>query len=336
MKIEKTKILSILEKVKPGITRTEHIEAMSYFFFSGKDIITYNDKISIQHPFKTDFSLFVKASDLHKIISKLNSDIVTILEKDGKLNITCKKVKASLPTIMDKEVSDRIETISKSLKNVKWKTLPENFSKSISLCYFTASKQESDGTLTCVYVNEKNCVSSDNNRISHAVLTSDIDEMFIKASEVKNLIDTNPIEYAITKAWLHFKNKDGCIFSIRKQDGKYPDFFQFFDFKGQIIELPKEVMEGIDLNSIFVDETNPSVNCKITNGFLFISTKSIAGRITHKSKINHNGNDVLFVINPLFLKEMIKYSSSVIIGDDKIKIKTDDDSFSILTALFTE
>jgi len=93
--MEKIRLLNALEKIKPGISNKGIVESMSYFMFSGKDVITYNDKISIQHPLKTDFSLFVKANDLYKIISKLTAKKVFLTEKKDKLHIKSKSLKAN-------------------------------------------------------------------------------------------------------------------------------------------------------------------------------------------------------------------------------------------------
>ncbi|MDP8268191.1 MAG: hypothetical protein P9L97_05630 [Candidatus Tenebribacter davisii] len=329
----KTKeLLSVLNKVKPGIAAKNIIESMTYFYFSGTNIITYNDKISIQHQLQTDFALFVKAQDLYNLVSKITTKDIDLVEKDGKLNISCKTMKAKLSTINDSEIKIRIDEISTLIEKAKWKPLSENFSESVKVCVYTASKQDSDGTLTCIYVNGKNCISSDNARISHSILKSDMDEMFIKASEVQSLINTNPTEYAISNSWLHFKNEEGCIFSIRKVSGEYPDFLQFFEFEGEKVELSKGVLEGIDLTSVLVDDSDPAIKFKISNNSTLLSIKSDGGTVTHRSKIKYDGKDIEFTINPEFLKEMMRHSSTIILGKDKAKLKTE--NFSLLTTLY--
>lgn len=332
MEISRKELLSVLESVKPGVASKDANDSMAYFLFSGTDVVTYNDKISIQHPFKTPFSLFVKASDLHKIMSRLTEDKIIATEKGNKLNIKCKTMIANLSTIQDDEISERIANVHKSLKGSKWAKLPENFCDSISLCAFFASTQESDQTLTCVHVNGSDCISSDNKRISHAVLDSPLKTMFVKASEIKNLIAIHPVKYAISKAWLHFKNEDGCIFSIRKMDGKFPEFLPFFDFDGTEINLPQDILEGMDIASIFAEDSDPSINIKISKGNIIISVKSDAGTIQHRSKIDYDGDDISFIINPSFLKQMMTHSSSIIVAKDKARLETD--NFRLVTALY--
>ena len=332
--METKELLNVLEKVKPGIASKNVIESMTYFYFSGTDIITYNDQISIQHPFKTKFNLFVKAQDLYKLISKLTEKEIKIEEKDGKLSLTCKTLKANLNTMNDPEVIERIKNVSDSLNKAEWKSLPENFCDSITLCSFSTSTRDSDGTLTCVHIDGKHCVSSDNNRISHAILTEEMDNMFIKATEIKNLDNIRPTQYSVTKSWLHFKNADNCIFSIRKITGEFPAYLQFFNFEGKEVNLPKEILEGINLTSILAGDSNPAIKFKIAKGFCMLSSNSDAGTITHRSKIKYNDEEINFTINPDFLKQMMSHSSTITVGEDKAKLQTGN-SFSLLTLFFS-
>jgi len=307
---------------------------MTYFLFSGKNIVSYNDTISIQHPLKTDFNLFVKANDLYKIISKLPADKVSLsIKTEGKLNIRCSTLNASLSTINDQEIRDRINTIGSSLKKAKWKKLPKNFNDSISLCSFSASKQESDQTLTCISINGVDCVASDNRRIAHAVLSESMDPMLLKASEIRSLIATDPIKYSASKSWLHFKSENNCIFSIRRIDGNFPDYLQFFEFDGSKVELSKDIIKGVDITSILADKLDPFVTIKIIDGVCNIVGKSEAGKIQHRSKIDYKGKEISFTINPEFLKEMMSHSSSIIISKERAKLQTDT-GFTLVTSLY--
>jgi len=58
---DKGKTLKILSAIKPGLAMKDIVEGMKNFYFDGKNIITYNDKVSIMHPFVTDFKSFIHA-----------------------------------------------------------------------------------------------------------------------------------------------------------------------------------------------------------------------------------------------------------------------------------
>lgn len=328
-----TELLKVLENTKAGIDTKSETEIMSYYYFSKNNVITHNDKISVRYPFKTDFNMFVKATDLYNIISKIKTSEVSLTKKENKLNISSKSAKINLTVIEDDEATSMIENVSKSIKEANWKKLPENFKESIKLCATTTSIHDSDGTLSYIYLDGVDCISSDNTRISHSILDSQIDQMFIKAKEVNSLINSNPIEYSIGDSWIHFKNEDNGVFSIRVITGEYPDYLQFFDFDGDEITLSKDVLTGIDLASVLTDIATPIINIKIEKGFCILSVKSDNGKILHRSKVNYKGNPINFMINPNFLKEMINHSTSLIVGSDKAKLKTD--KFSLLTLFFS-
>jgi len=74
------------------------------------------------------------------------------------------------------------------------------------------------------------------------------------------------------------------------------------------------------------------MNFKISNNTVLLSVKSDGGKIMHRSKIKYSGEDINFEINPEFLTEMMKHTSSIILGKDKAKLKTE--NFSLLTALY--
>ncbi len=327
--MKRSELLNVLESVKPGVASKDIVEAMTYFYFSGDSIITYNDKISIQHPLKTDFSLFVKANDLYRIISKLSASDVILSQKGDKFNIKAKTMNANLAVIQDEEIIVRIKNVQQSLKGAEWQKIPDNFCNSISLCAFAASTQESEQSLTCVHVDGNDCLASDNMRIAHAIMDESMDEMFIKASEIKNLNAINPTDYAVTKSWLHFKNADKCIFSIRKVDAKFPDFLPFFDFEGTKVVLPKNIIEGMDITSIFADDVIPLINLNFENDVCIVSVESDSGNIKHRSKIDYAGKAINFSVNPNFLKEMMTHTSSIIITNDKARLETE--SFSLVT-----
>jgi len=325
-------LLTILDKIKSG-TSNNRDEVTSNFLFTGKEISSYDDQIAIQHPLKTDFSLFVNANNLYKIVTKLKTEQINLSKKNEKLNIKNKTSNLNLSIIQDTELTNKMNSIEQSMKNKKWKALPTNFINNILLCYPLASKQESDQTLTYVFIENQDCIASDNSRIAFTMMDESMPNMFIKASKVPYLIKINPVKYAIGKSWIHFKNTDNCIFSMRKIEGVYPDFLQFKEFDGTKIKLSKKILEGVDLSLIVADVLDPLIIVKIANNICYIVTESELGKVQYKSKIEYSGKEISFTINPEFLKEMMSHSSSIIISKERAKLKTDTD-FALVTSLY--
>jgi DNA polymerase III sliding clamp (beta) subunit (PCNA family) len=335
--IIQTKALQeVLNKVKPGIASKTIVESMTYFYFSGEEIITYNDKISVLHPLKTDFTLFVKANDLIKLLSVTKAEELKLTEKNSKLNIKGKAMNVNLNAIIDEEITERMAFIKESMKEeLVWNKLPENFISAAKLCSFAASKTEGDFTTSCLFVHDEEIIATDNSRVAIAKLSEKMPKMFLKASEINNLASINPALYLQTKAWIHFKNDQGCIFSIRRIEGDFPDFTSIINFEGIKIKLPSSILEGTDIASIFIDSLAPAVSLKLTKGFCEVSIQSEGGSSQFRSKLKYDGEDVTFTINPAFLKEMLNHSTSIFLNDVKAtKAKLSTENFTLVTCLY--
>lgn len=332
--MNREKLLEILKKVKPGISDKTIVESMTYFYFSGKEIITYNDKISIMHPLETEFNLFVKADDMFKIVSFSKAEELKLTEKENFLNVRTANMNVNLTTIVDEEIVERMDIIRKSIEGIKkWKKLPDNFMECAYLCSFAASKQEAESTISSLYFNKKICMATDNDRFASAVMAGPVDTMFLKASQLSNLSSIEPALYSITKAWIHFINGEGCIFSIRRIAGDFPDLTSELTFKGRSVKLSTNILEGADLASIFVDSLEPKITIKITKGQCLISVKSEGGGAQHRTKITYEGPEIKFTLNPEFLKEMLAHSTTVTIDDESRKAKLSTENFTMLTSL---
>lgn len=327
-------LLSALLSVKPGIASKDIIESMTYFYFSGESVISYNDVISIQYPLKTDFTTFVKADDFFKVISRIKCDEVKFKLEDNALKMRGDKMMSTFATIYDENIIKRIDTVKESMNEGKTKKLPTDFLESIKLCTQVASRNESDQLLTCIFIKGKDIVSTDNIRIAHAEMHTAMDEMLIKASELKALIDINPIFYRVTKSWIHFINADGCVFSIRGTKGTYPDMLKFMKFDGIEVTLPSDILDGVDIASVFTDDANDSVSISIKDKTCRVFKESQAGKIDFRSPIDYTGQDVTFNIHPDLLKEMMTHSTNIVIAASRAKLETD--GFTLVTSLFSE
>lgn len=331
--MKRKELLNALTAVKPGIASREIVESMTYFYFSGTHVTTYNDVISVQYPLKIDFTAFVKADDFYKALSKIITENVNLELIDDKLHMKSNKVKTSFATIEDPEIVSMINSVDESISGIeKYRKLPSNFCEAVKMCSFVASRNESDQTLTCIYINGTNVAASDNTRIAFSTVKSKMPKMLVKASEIDNLININPTAYALTKSWIHFKGESGCIFSVRRVIGEYPDFSGFMNFEGQQIELPKEVLDGLDLASIFTDEENPSISVSVKKGVCRIFKESAAGSIDYREKIKWDGEPFTFNVSPVFLAEMLHYNTEITVASDKAKLNSGD--FTMITALY--
>lgn len=326
-------LYNALNAVKPGIASKETIESMTFFFLDDKRIVAYNDQICVQYPINLGVSCFVKAIDFYKVLSKLTSDEITITLKDQKLNVKSGKNNINLATIMDEELVARIKKVNKSLKDIEWKKLPSNFTEAITSCAFCASKNESQGTITYVKIEDKEVIATNNSQAAMYKIDGKVDLMYLKALSVKDISNLNPSLYSVSKAWVHFKNEDNCIFSVRKVEGDFPNLKDIFgNIKADSIDIPEDIKDGIDVASIFVDNENPYVSVKFEDNKCTIDVKSQNGSSSsYSTKMKYKEKAISFNINPDFLLKMLKHSSKLKVSDSIAMIESD--GFKIATAL---
>lgn len=341
--MRKDELLNALIAVKPGVAKREITESMTYFFFTGEHVVTYNDIISIQYPLKTEFTTFVKAQQFFDVVSKVKTDTIQFDLTDGKLNMKAGKIRSSFATIEDAEFISTMDSVIKSTEGLKFKKIKEDFIDAIRMCSFVASSNESDRTITSVHVENKIVSATDNARIALSTISTKMERMLIKASEIKSIVDISPVSYAISKSWIHFKGESDCLFSIRSIKGTFPEVAPFFKFEGTKIELPSAILDGLDLASIFMDNESPSVSIALRKGACRIYKEGEGGVLDYREKVDYDGDNIKFGINPAFLKEMLSHSTEIIVSQkedqnsgevvtDKVKLTSG--NFTMVTAVY--
>ena len=79
MKIATSKIKEALAIVKPALANKEILEQTTSFAFLNGRVVTYNDEISISHPFESDFEGAVKAEELYGLLSRTTKEEVSLV-----------------------------------------------------------------------------------------------------------------------------------------------------------------------------------------------------------------------------------------------------------------
>lgn len=319
MKINRKELFTALTLAKAGLSKKDIIAQAQHFIFTGTDICTYNDQICIIVPFKTDFSCSVKGEELDKIISGISEENILIDLKDQKLNITTKKTKASLSTMVDEEgkVEEMIENIKiKTNKKNFWKSLPSNFIEGISLCIFSASKDMTQGIRSCIAINDDSIWSTDNLRISWYKMNDNVEEMLIPVRNAEELVKyQDVIEYGLSKGWVHLKTKEGLIFSSRTIEGDftYSVLMNFFKEPDKTFDLPKELKDVLQNISVLADGTyaiNKSVNIEIDDGVMTCKAMQDTSWVTKVLDIDYNEEPLHFSVNPFFFAQILNKTTT--------------------------
>lgn len=327
MPIKTSELQSVLKIAKNGLASKDIVDAGKVFIFQKDKIITYNDHVSVQVPFKSELEVTAPADAFFKIISQLKSDEI-ILELDGEnLSIRSGKVRSELscPALDLEEILSPVDTAE-----LDWKNLPSDFMEAIKNTVFSASADMTKPIFTCISVSKKGIHSTDNLRISEFLFSKGNfkDSFLLPATASYLLLSVLPSaeKFAHSESWIFFKDSTETVFAIKEVEGEFPDVTSFFEVDGTQIDLPPELSESIETASILA-EGEFAFDKKIT-----VTYKK--GKITCKGETAGSGwvsstvpcqtkDELSFQINPVFFKEILSKCKTAIHSDSVLLFTAD-------------
>ena len=337
MKVVTKDILSVLSKVKPGLAKIGLVEQFMHFLFTGEDVITYSDKISVSHPFQSDVVCSVRAVELYKIILGISEPEFDMTLEGDKLRIKAKGTRASITISFDQQSIDLVKSFE--LKKVDWSPLPDNFNKGILLCTFSASRDVSQSFLHCILVKGDKLVSSDNLRVSRFILNGRIKGKYLlPLSSAIELGKFNVIEYNVAHSWVHFRDADGVMFTSRIVLGEYPNVDSFFDVVDTGVEMiiPAQLKDILDTMTVMTGDQSvldKNVSLSVIKGKMICRGESKIGWLEKEIEIAYTGEEFSFDVNPFFFFQVLELdgiSKMSLFGDRALFIH---ESFQHIMAL---
>lgn len=330
-------LLNNLDAVAPGLSKKDILEQATHYIFSGQRIITYNDKISVSTPYTeiTD-SFSVKAEDFYKILKGISEEKAHLQMKDNMIILTTDTTEAEL-SISTEETT--VVELYKSLdiENQDRKKLkdPSDFIQALDFCKFCAAKDLTADALFCVCIDGKKVMSADDIRASVYTLKEKMPKILIPATMLGELTTYPLKEFAVADSWTHFFMENGTCFSCRTVDDEYPDIQEFLNDTTQSEEvikvaLPAELKNVLDaVIPMCKGDSDMEKTVEITyNGkeIVLVAEKE-TGKLTKKIKYN-SGVDISFMINPIFLKDIMGRCDAFNLLKDKSVIHFETGSFN--------
>lgn len=342
MKVNKAELLKVLALVRPGLAKKEIVEQAQHFIFTGNDVVTFNDQVSIMHPFKSDFVFSVSGEDFYKIIDKITESEFELSLEEENIRIKSKKTNAALTTIVDEaaQVTHLVDDLRQAMigKNF-WKPLPKDFTEGIYLCAFSASKDLGTGVRSCCAVRKDAIHTTDNIRISTFIMESSMDEVLLPAKDAAELVKYKVTEYGISENWAHFRTADGIIFNCKTMKGDYP--FEvcdgMFSDEDPILTFPADLRENIEAIISLAEgdgDTNKSITVTIEKGKITCKAEKERGWITKTVESDYEGETFSMLIIPAFFCQVLKHATQfAITGEDANRGMFLSDNFYHILAL---
>jgi DNA polymerase III sliding clamp (beta) subunit (PCNA family) len=321
MKVKTEEFREILRKVQPGLATKGIVEQATHFVFTGDDILTYNDAISISYPLETDFECSVPAEALYKLVSKLTEDEIELTMTDGQLHIVSGTTTAGINVSTDKTILDMVDTIGLP-EDDDWKPLGPDFQEGLGLCIFSASNDITAPYLTCISVEQNRLVSGDDVRVSLFELENSIkDNFLLPALSAVELIKFDITEYALGKSWVYFCTEDDIIFCSRIVVDEYPDVEDWFNVKGPTMIIPSKFKESVDIVAPMSDgdfDIDKQIEVSVKNNELRCRSEGVVGWTQDTSQVKEKMPDIGFKVNPIFLLEVLGKETTMIYEEGKI------------------
>ena len=332
MQMERSKLIEVLSMVKSGLAGTAIVEQATHFVFTGSQILTYNDRICICHPFQTDFQGSVPSDEFYKILNQMAGESVELNKRGDKLEFSCGKLKAGLVVFPEGDVISLVETLDiPDVKSKKWKPLPGNFMEAVSFCLFSAASNDSGPgrVLASVFVDDDRIVSSDNLRISIYSLKSGLGCSFLfPISSVYEFVKMGDMKmFVLGKSWIYFKSVDDVIFASRLLQGtEYPQVDDHFEFDYTEVVFPEDLKDSIEAVMVLAPgemEINKFIDVVIEEGKVKCRGEKEVGWIQSEHEIDYSGPVIQFGINPVFFIQILKQTSLMRYGKGKALFVSD-------------
>lgn len=318
MQVNREQLLQSLETASAGLSKREIIEQSSCFVFKDGKIITFNDEVAVTLDSLLKIEGAVQADPLLSLLRKLSEEELEVEASDEGLMVKGKGRKAVVR--MEQEILLPVEGIEAP---GKWKSIPAELMDALKVCSACCSTDESHFKLTCVHVAKDRIESSDDFQIIHYPLATGMDKnTLLRKDSVMKLLTVEVTKWSLTENWIHFLCQSGLTISCRRYTDEYPDISKYLEVKGHTVKFPKGIDEILDKAQIFSSEdpVGNQVTVSLSAGRLRLEGKGELGWYREQKKIDYDGPDLSFRIEPRLLSEIDKRSDKCVVGKGRVRV----------------
>lgn len=321
----------------PGLAdKKDFVQFYMTFSFHNREIVTYNDQVSVRVPIPLDLECSVLAKEFYSVIKKIDSFSIDIWLDGNQLAIEAPGLKAKM-NVTIKDINKEILSATTE-QDLTWTVMPEGFQDAIDLCTMSVSNNGVLPWMTALTFDNNEVMSTDSYRISNYTLPESLNGKYhIPLSSIEGSIGEDFVEYCITNQWFHMKASDGLIYSAKRvMIEDMPNILKYITTEGVPFVFPEGADKVIDLVSV-ISESNKverrAVLVKIDPGVIsFKSQRQDFGWIEKEIPCDYVGATVSFYINPEFAERILKETREAIIGKRYCVFHSE--NFKHLVALF--
>jgi len=317
MKITTNKFLEKLVTLKPALYTKGIIDQADHFLFTETEIISYNDRFSIRTPFQSSEKFSVPGQEFLNLIVNLKTDTFDLSVEENQVLVSAGNTRSGI-NIYRGGLFDIVEDMFTGKET--WKKLSSDFNEAVFLCMFSISKDVSRGWMSCLVVDKGKVLSSDDLRISQYNLKTPLDSTFlIPLSSTVELSKLPVIEFSLNPSWIHFRTKDGVVFSSRLVLVDVPSADDYFNVTGDTLTLPDGLKEAVEGVSIFAEgefDMDKRIEVFVQDGKVVCRGEKERGWIEKDVLFKYKGKKLEFLVNPIFFSQILSKSTKIIVSKD--------------------
>ena len=322
--MKKVDLLNAIKSVMMGIDKSSAIGS-DFILFDENWVRSYKEDISCSFPLETGIRTAVRAEELYKVLSKMEAEEIDIkMNDDGKFQVKGGKTTLKMNPLQKEQITSSLERAwAVQTDGLEWFYLPKDFQVGMELCSFSAGTGPALGPLAGVHFFENKAVSTDNYRVSIYTMLEAVTSAFtLPTKTVEGLmkLEENFEIIALSKAWAHFSNERGAIYSSRVLAGDYPSkkivgLFEVmkFDMTADPLEFPKGLEAPLERAKILAGASGDGwdalskVSLSYSKGVLEIRAGKEAGEIVDGVdwKKGHFEEGIELKVQPDFFKKIL-------------------------------
>lgn len=319
--IAREDLLRTLELIRAGTTPKDVSEQSSCVVFQNGYAHSYNEDVycRAKSNLPQEWSAAIPLPPLLTILTKLAEQEVTLDLTKTELIIAGKGRKTGIRA--ESQISMPFDSVTLPVK-ADWQKISTHFSDAIALVQDCAGTDTDEFAMTCIHITPKFVEATDrtSQMARHNVQIGIPEPVLLKRDSISPSAALAPKRVAVTDNWFHLRTAAGSLYSVRKNEGGYPDLGAAFEVKGRKVVLPKGLKEASDKAEIFSSEDKDNNNVMITleSGRVKLKGQGESGWHRENKKISYAGPNMSFLISPRLLREILDRNNECHIQDDRL------------------
>ncbi len=341
MKINREEFLNILKKLSFATSGKGVVEEFKCLYFDDNYLFTTDGRIIIRYPYKTDFNCYINLEKTIKYLEKIKDEELHMNMEKDQISFEAENTEFHLNTVQS---DSKIEMVD--IK--EWEDLPEDFYEATQYGLYATSMNEVNQTheyINILFYKGNSLFSTDNKKISEYRFKTKLKHAFSISNNLADILLKIPniTKYALVDDHLYFKTDNDLIIQCLNKQLEIPEYSKFLEIPKENIDISfhHSILESLDICSIINNDfhdNDKKVYVYIKENQLTCYSKSEIGKVEYRSKLGVKyKNEILFIINPILLRDVLKDKSfNIYYSNELERIFFRNETYSFVTMTIEE